>query len=78
MLAQELLALAVAEAEEHHVYLVERHLAGEPQVGVAIQALMHVGHKIARVALAVCKHYLCFGVVEQQTDKFATGVAGGA
>ena len=76
MLAQELLALAVAEAEEHHVDLFERHLAGEPQVGVAIQALMHVGHKVACVALAVCKHNLCLRVVKQQSYQFAASITG--
>ena len=72
MLAQELLALAVAEAEEHHVDLFEWHLAGEPQVCVA----MHVGHKVACVALAVCKHNLCLRVVKQQSYQFAASITG--
>ena len=51
VLLQKLLALAVAEAEKHHVHLVEGHLVGEQQVGVANQSFMHIRHRVAGVAL---------------------------
>ena len=75
MLLEELLALAMAKAEEYHVYLVEGHGVGEAEVGVAQQTLMHIGHEVARVALAVGKDDLCLGVVDQQADELAARVA---
>ena len=75
MLLEERLALAVAEAEEHHIDLVERHIGTEPQVGFAIQTLVHVGYKIAGIALAVGKYYLRLGMIYEQTYEFATCVA---
>ena len=76
VLLQELLALAVTEAEEHHVHLVEGHGIGKPQVGVAQEALVHIGHKVACIALAVGKDDFRLGMVHQQADEFATGVSG--
>ena len=75
VLLKERLALAVAEAEEHHIDLVERHIGTELQVGFAIQALMHVGYKIAGIALAVGKHYLRLGMIDEQAYEFASCVA---
>ena len=66
--------LAVTEAEEHHVDLVEGHLVGECQVGVAQQSLVYVGYGVAGIALAVGKNNLCLGMVKQQTDKFTAGI----
>ena len=48
---EECLALAVSETEEHHIHLVERHLAGKLQFSVAYQSLMHVIHLVARIRL---------------------------
>ena len=51
VLFQECLALAVAEAEEHHVNLVERHLVGKPQIGITDESFVNVAHQIARITL---------------------------
>ena len=75
VLLEEGLALAVAEAEEDHVDLVERHLVGELQVGLAYESLMDVAHGVACVALRIGKDDLCPGMVEQHTDEFTTSVA---
>ena len=48
----------------------------EPHVRVAIQALVYVSHEVAGITLAVGKHYLRLGVVEQHPYKFAASVAG--
>ena len=76
VLAEEGLALAVAEAEEHYVGRIERHGVGEPQLRVAKKAPMHVGHGVARVALAVGKHYLRLRVAQQNPYKLAPGIPG--
>ena len=75
VLLEERLALAMAEAEEHYIDLVERHIGTELQVGFAIQTLVHVGYKIAGIALAVGKYYLRLGMIDEQTYEFATCVA---
>ena len=75
VLLKERLALAMTEAEEHYIDLVERHIGTERQVGFAIQTLVHVGYKIADIALAVGKYYLRLGMIYEQTYEFATCVA---
>ena len=75
VLLEERLALAMAEAEEHYIDLVERHIGTELQVGFAIQTLVHVGYKIAGIALAIGKYYLRLGMIYEQTYEFATCVA---
>ena len=76
MLLQEGLALAVAEAEEHHVDLVEGHRVGEAHGGLAVESLMDIGEQIAGIAAAVDKDQIGVGVVDEQTDEFAGGIAG--
>ncbi len=51
MLLEECLTLPMAEAEEYHIDLVERHLVGELQIGIANQTFVHITHQIACVAL---------------------------
>ena len=75
MLLEERLALAMTETEEHNVNIFEWHIGTERQVGFAIQTLVHVGYKIAGVALAVGKYYLRLGMIDEQTYEFATCVA---
>ena len=65
----------MTEAEEHYVNIFERHIRGELQVGIAIQTFMHVGNKIAGVALAIGKYYLRLGMIYEQTYEFASCVA---
>ena len=76
MLFQEGLALAVSEAEKHYVDLVEGHIAGEAQVGLAIQPFVYVGQQVAGIALAVHEADGGLRMVQQQADKFACRVAG--
>lgn len=78
VLFQELLTLAVAETEEDDINLMEGHLVGEPQVGVANKPFVHVRYQIASVALRIGKHNLCLGMIEQQADEFAASITGGA
>ena len=75
VLLEERLALAVAEAEEHHIDLVEGHRVGETQVGVAQQALVHIGNEVAGITLTIGKDNLCLGMVHEQTDELTTSVA---
>ena len=75
VLLEERLALAMTEAEEHYIDLVERHIGTERQVGIAIQTLVHIGYKIAGIALAIGKYYLRLGMIYEQTYEFATCVA---
>ena len=42
MLLEECLTLAVAEAEEHHIHLVKRHLVSKLQVRITDETFMHV------------------------------------
>ncbi len=70
------LTLAVSEAEEHHIHLVEGHLRGEAQVAITVKSLVHIGHKVAGIALAVGENYLCLRVVYEQTDELAAGISG--
>ena len=76
MVLQEGLALAVAEAEEHHVDLVKGHRVGEAHGGLTVESLMDIGEQIAGIAAAVDKDQLGVGVVDEQTDEFAGGIAG--
>ena len=75
MFLQESSALAMTEAEEHHVYIIERHLRSEAQVGIAKQSLVYVAHRIASIALRVGKYNLGLRMIEQQTDEFAPRIA---
>ena len=75
MLIEERLALAMTETEEHNVNIFEWHIGTERQVGFTIQTLVHVGYKIAGIALAVGKYYLRLGMIYEQTYEFATCVA---
>ena len=75
MLLEERLALAMTETEEHNVNIFEWHIGTERQVGFAIQTLVHVGYKIAGIALAIGKYYLRLGMIYEQTYEFATCVA---
>lgn len=76
VLLQELLALAMAETEEYHIHLIEGHGVGETQVGIAQEALVHVGHEVACIALAVGKDDFRLRMVHQEADEFATGISG--
>ena len=78
MFLQERLALAMTETEEHNVHIIERHLRCKAQVGVAIQSLMHIGNKVAGIALAVDKRDFSFGVIDKYADKLTGCVAGSA
>ena len=42
MLLEECLALAMTKAEEHNVYLVQRHLVSELQIGIADQSFVDI------------------------------------
>ena len=75
MLFKECLALAVSEAEEYHVHLVKRHLVRKLQFCFAYQAFVNVRHQIACVALAIGKHNLCLGMVQQQANQFSARIA---
>ena len=77
VLLQERLALAVSEAEEHHINLVERHLAGEFHFGFANQTFVNVVHLIAGVTLRIGKHNFSFGMLQQHPYQFSAGVARG-
>ena len=74
VLLQEGTALAMTEAEEHHVHLLPGHLAGKAQVGFAIQSLVYLAHGIAGIGFAVGKDYLCLGMIEEHADKFTAGI----
>ena len=78
VLLQEPAALAVAEAEEQDVDIIERHCAGEAQLRVAVKSLVHVCHGVAGVALAVGEHYLGPRMAQQEAQQLAAGVARGA
>ena len=75
VLAEESLTLAVSEAEEDDVDLLERHLVGKPQIGIANESLVYVADEIASVTLGVGKHNLCLWMVQQQSDEFSTSIA---
>ena len=66
VLSEEGLALAVSEAEEEHVGLVEVIAAGEPQLTLANEALVYIADQIACIALAIGKDYLRLGVVDDE------------
>ena len=75
MLFQELFALAMTETEEHHINLVEGHLAGEPQIGLANQSFVHIAHQIPCITLRIGKHNLCLRMVQQQADQLTARIA---
>ena len=62
VLLQERFALAMTEAEEDDIHLVERHLGGKLQVGLAIQSLVNLSHQVAGVTLAVGEYNLCLRI----------------
>ena len=74
----ERLALAVAETEEDHVDLIERHVGRKLQVSIAIKSLMHGRHVVAGVAFAVGKDDGGLWMIDQQTYELATCITGGA
>ena len=76
MLLQESLALAVPEAEEHHVHFTERHFGCEAHISIADDPFMYIGDGIAGVAFAVGKHNLCLRMVYKQPQKLTGCVAG--
>ena len=41
----------MAEAEEHYIDLVERHVGRETEIGIANQALVHIRETVASIAL---------------------------
>ena len=63
MLSEEGFALAMAEAEEHDVYLFKRHVAGKAHVGVAIESFVHICQEVSGVALAVYECDLCLRMI---------------
>ena len=71
----ELARVAVGGAEEEAVHLVQRQLVGEAQVGLAIEALVDVGHTVSGITAAVDEDNLCLRVVDEQADEFAGSVA---
>ena len=75
VLLQELFTLAVSEAEEHHVDLVERHLVRELQIRLADESLMYIAHQVPCVALTVGKHYLCLRMVQQHANELTSRIA---
>jgi hypothetical protein len=78
MLLEEGLALAVAEAEEYDIDILERHLVSKHQVGVAYESFVYVAHPVTGITLRVGKDNLCLRMVNQQSDKFTTRIAGSA
>ena len=78
VLCQESLALAVAEAEEEHVDIVEGHLAGKAKISIAVESLVHVGDEVSGVALTVDEDELCLGMVDEQADELSCRIAGPA
>ena len=51
VLLEELLALAMAEAEVDDIHLVERHLIGKLQISLANQSFVDIADKVACVTL---------------------------
>lgn len=76
MLLKELLALAMTEAEEYDVNIVERHFARELEVGLADESFVNVIDIVACVRLRVGKDYLCLWMIEQKADEFTASIAG--
>ena len=75
MLGKECLALAVAEAEEDDVNIVQRQLVGELHIGFAHKSFMHAPYLIACIRLAVSKYNLCFRVVQQEANQLASRIS---
>ena len=46
VLLQERLALSMSETEEHHIYLVKRHLCSEALLSFPEQTFMHIAEEI--------------------------------
>ena len=72
---EEFLCIAVSGAEEEYINLVEGQLVGECKVGLAQKSAVHISDAVACITATVYKDYFYFGVVEQQTDKFAGSVS---
>ena len=75
MLLKELLALAVSEAKEDDVHLVERHFRGEAEVSLANQSFVDFADGIASVRLAIGKDYLRFRVPQKHSYQFAASIS---
>ena len=75
MLLQELFALAVSEAEEEHIHLVEMHFICEAEVCLTNESLVHLADRIAGVALAIGKDYLSLRMSEQHPYQFAASIS---
>ena len=75
VLTEEGFALAVAEAEEEDVDVGKGHGGSEAEIGVADEAFVNIADKIASIRLAVGENDGDSGMVDEQTDEFATGVA---
>ena len=63
VLLKESLALAMTEAEENDIYLIERHFGSKLQVGFAIETFVYIGNTIACIAFAICENYICFRMI---------------
>ena len=72
VLLQERLALAVTEAEEDDIHLVERHLGGKLQISLAIQSLVNLSHQVAGVTLAVGEYNLCLRMVDKEANQLTS------
>ena len=72
VLLQERLALAMTEAEEDDIHLVERHLGGKLQVGLAIQSLVNLSHQVAGITLAVGEYNLCLRMVDKEANQLTS------
>ena len=75
VLFEERFALAVAETEEHHIHLVERHIGYELHIGLTIQSFVDICEQIARVALAVDKYNFGLRMIDEQTNEFACRIS---
>ena len=74
VLLKERLALAVTEAEEDDIHLVERHLGGKLQVGLAIQSLVNLSRQVAGVTLAVGEYNLCLRMVDKEANQLTSSI----
>ena len=77
MLLEEGAALAVAEAEEEHVDVVEGHVGAEGEVQVAVKAFVHVGHGVPGMAFAVGEPDFGHRVTGEHAEQLAAGIASG-
>ena len=58
--------------------MVEGQIRRKAKAGLPHQPLMNIAHEVTGVTLGVGKDNLCPRVVEQQANKFAACVTGGA